>query len=314
MNNFNKIKVKNELKNYYHQILNKEPQDSDLNFWVEKMFLKDVKRVKLEEIKNHFEYCKSLKQNETKDNDYRQFPFKLQNDYAHNKFKEIKGFLNRQSAIIISSLSKIQNEIGVTGGIGEIGVHHGRLFMLLHLMLNKGERSFCVDVFEKQDLNIDSSGRGSYEKFNKNIQEYGNPELVDIFSNSSLNLLPNDIISKVGKVRILSIDGGHTPEVVDNDFHLGESVLAEGGIIILDDYFNPAWPGVSEGTNKYFLKNKTELIPFAYSSNKLFFTNNRQNSIQYSNYLKRAFLDTFSKNTKMFDCDVICLEGQKIKK
>ena len=308
MKSLDKIKVKNELKKSLHLIFNRAPQDLELTFWFRKIFLKGVE---LEEIKNHFEYCIPLKQNETKDDDCRQFPFKLQNDYAHNKFNEIKGWLNPQSAIIISSLSKIQNEIGVTGGVGEIGVHHGKLFILLHLMLNKGERSFCVDVFEKQYLNIDSSGNGSYEIFNKNIQKYGNPKLVDIFSDSSLNLSPNDIMSKVGKVRLLSIDGGHTPEVVVNDFKLGESILNKGGIIILDDYFNDEWPGVSEGTNEYFLKNKSELIPFAISPNKIFFTNNRQNSIQYSNYLKIAFLDKFFKNTKMFGYDVITLKEEQ---
>jgi len=157
-------------------------------------------------------------------------------------------------------------------------------------------------------LNVDLSGHGSYEILNKNIQKYGNHELVDIFSDSSLNLLSSDIISKTGKVRILSIDGGHTPEVVLNDFELGESLLVKGGVIILDDYFNAAWPGVSEGTNEYFLKNKSGLRPFAISPNKIFFTNDREISIQYFNFLKIAFLDKFLKTTKMFGYDVIVLQ------
>jgi len=308
MKNLDRNNIKNNLKNYFNLILKKEPQDSDLNFWLEKIFLKGIE---LSSIKKHFEYLISLKGVETNYNNKRQFSLKSQEEYAHNKFKEIQGWLNPESAVIISSLSKIQNEIGIMGSVGEIGVHHGKLFILLHLMLNKGERSFCVDVFERQDLNVDKSGHGSYEIFNKNIKKYGSSELVDIFSDSSLNLLSSDVISKSGKARILSIDGGHTPEVVVNDFQLGESMLVKGGIIILDDYFNAAWPGVSEGTNEYFLGKKSRLRPFAISPNKVFFTNDKEISIQYFNFFKTVFLDKFLKSTKMYGYDVIVLRGQQ---
>jgi len=146
MEKLDKNNTKNNLKNYFKLILKKEPQDINLDFWLQKIFLRGIE---LNDVKKHFEYSISLAQSETIHNDKRQFSLKSQEDYAKSKFNEVQGWLNPLSAIIISSLSKIQNEIEITGSVGEIGVHHGKLFILLHLMLNKGERSFCVDVFER---------------------------------------------------------------------------------------------------------------------------------------------------------------------
>ena len=300
-----KNNIKLQITQFYRDILQREPEDSDLDFWFKKVV---TKQIELSDISKHFEYLIQLKkEDETNHNSKRLFSLELQQNYAKNNFLEIKGWLAPDSAIIISSLSKIQNELGVRGSVGEIGVHHGKLFLLLHLMLNEGERSFAVDVFENQDLNLDKSGRGSYKIFTENLQKYGNPKLVDVFSNSSLNLSPDDIISKSGKVRILSIDGGHTPEVTLNDFKLGESILVKGGVIILDDYCNSAWPGVSEGTNEYFFNHKSKLRPFAISINKVFFTNDRKISTQYLDYFKLVHLEKIQKFTRMFNNDVIIL-------
>lgn len=303
-----KNNIQLQITQFYREILQRKPEDSDINFWLKKVI---SKQIELSDIPNHFEYLMQLKKkDETNHNSTRLFSLELQEDYAKNKFKEIKGWVVEESTIIISSLSKIQNELGMRGSVGEIGVQYGKLFLVLHLMLNEGERSFAVDVFENQDLNLDKSGHSDYEIFAKNLQKYGNPKLVDVFSDSSLNLSPDDIISKSGKARILSIDGGHTPEVVLNDFKLGESILENGGVIILDDYFNPEWPGVSQGTNEYFFNHKSKLRPFAYTMYKVFFTNDEKISNQYLDYFKIAHLDKIQKFTRMFNNDVIFLRSE----
>jgi hypothetical protein len=89
-----------------------------------------------------------------------QFTESLLKSYTKYGFKKVDGWLDPASAFIIYQLSKVQNELGISGGVGEIGVHHGKLFILLLLMLKKGERSFGVDIFDEQNLNIDSSGKG----------------------------------------------------------------------------------------------------------------------------------------------------------
>jgi hypothetical protein len=44
------------------------------------------------------------------------------------------------------------------------------------------------------------------------------------------------------------------------------------GVIILDDYFNEMWPGVSEGVHRYF-RELHGVLPFATGANKMLFCN-----------------------------------------
>jgi hypothetical protein len=47
--------------------------------------------------------------------------------------------------------------------------------------------------------------------------------------------------------------------------------LVDGGIVLADDVFNQAWPGVQEGTYR-FLSTHDRLVPFAIGFNKTLFT------------------------------------------
>jgi predicted O-methyltransferase YrrM len=50
---------------------------------------------------------------------------------------------------------------------------------------------------------------------------------------------------------------------------LAESLVAPGGLVILDDVFNHEWPGVVAGFASY-LKADAEFKPFAVSGNKTY--------------------------------------------
>jgi predicted O-methyltransferase YrrM len=72
--------------------------------------------------------------------------------------------------------------------------------------------------------------------------------------------------------RFISIDGGHTREVVFRDLETAYPMLQRGGIIALDDVFNHSTPGVVEGVTEFFLRRKPALAPFALCANKMFVT------------------------------------------
>ena len=55
------------------------------------------------------------------------------------------------------------------------------------------------------------------------------------------------------KVRLFSIDGGHTVEHTINDLRIAEACVTNGGIVFVDDYCNVNWPGVTEGLVRYML-------------------------------------------------------------
>jgi len=40
--------------------------------------------------------------------------------------------------------------------------------------------------------------------------------------------------------------------------------------VVLDDYYNPHWPGVHEGFVRYMMYGNCRLAPFLYHQNKLY--------------------------------------------
>lgn len=202
---------------------------------------------------------------------------------------KVEGWLDTYSAEFIATLSEIQCRAGYRGGVGEIGVHHGKLFILLLLTASDTEKAFVIDVFEQQYINTDHSGKGDRGMLLDNIRRWGGSDTqVHLISRSSLEVHPEDIVAACGKVRLISIDGGHTEQCALNDLCLAEAVLQDWGIAVVDDYFNQWWPGVSTGVAKYLENPDSKLRPFAISPNKVYLCT-PQNATFYRNEIQRHF-------------------------
>ena len=191
--------------------------------------------------------------------------------YASSDRKTIAGWLSRIDAEILRSILTAQNTSGLSGSVAEIGVHHGRSFILLCLGLVEGEKAYCVDIFDDQHLNRDGSGRGDRVVLEGNLRRFGiAPEQVRIDPRSSELVHPADLISQVGAIRLFSIDGGHWLDIVVNDLILAEDVLADYGVIALDDFHRAEWPDVSAGYFKWFTGRKRPIVPFAIGFKQLY--------------------------------------------
>lgn len=224
------------------------------------------------------------------------------NDYLKYGHK-VHGWLDQYSAVFISELSQFQRQNGISGAVGEIGVHMGRLFILLKLTAKDNEKCFALDVFGEQQLNIDNSGFGDRDTFLRNVRHWTGDADITTIQSSSLDVKPADIIEAVGQCRLVSIDGGHTEEIAYNDLQLIETVLTERGVVILDDFFNQSWPGVAAGAAKYLLNPLTKNRPFSISPNKVYLA-----APAYHEFYRSSFLPTqqkhFEKTVRMFGNDV----------
>ena len=161
---------------------------------------------------------------------------KIQN-YIEKGFRNIEGWYSQIALELISELNTIQISREIAGSLCEIGIHHGRSFILLSLLSQSNERCIGIDLFEEQDENIEKSGCGNKEIVLSNLELYEcQLNRIKFISKNSLNLTPEELldISKQ-KFRLFSLDGGHSTEIVQNDLQLAESVLQDGGIIIVDD-------------------------------------------------------------------------------
>jgi hypothetical protein len=226
-------------------------------------------------------------------------------DYARGGHKAVEGWLNPRSALMIAGLSLLQRERGFAGAVGEIGVHHGRLFILLALGAGPDESCFAIDVFERQELNLDEAGRGDREIFARNLRDHGlDPDKVHIVTASSLDVDGNRLRGEIGAVRLLSIDGGHGEECVRNDLGIADALLADHGVVILDDVFNANWPSVISGYARYLLDDPAT-IPFAISPNKVYACRPRFVTL-YRDFMRSSFSSFFRRSSRLFDFEVEC--------
>lgn len=213
--------------------------------------------------------------------------------YLRRDKKTVDGWLQRVDAEIIGSILSFQFTTGVSGGLAEIGVHHGKSFIALCMALQDNERALCIDVFDDQKKNLDSSGKGDFQMFSSNLDRFDiDSSRVCIHKGSSDEVNYEYIQEKIGQVRLFSIDGGHWKSIVLNDLRLAENTLSDEGVIALDDFFRADWPEVTSG---YFLwqeETESDIIPFAIGSNKLYLC--RKNFAQsYQSALRTDFLSHF---------------------
>jgi hypothetical protein len=183
----------------------------------------------------------------------------------------VTGWCNRHLAPLLAVLHSEQREAKVTAGALEIGVYHGKFFLLLNFFCNLDEQSYAVDLFSKQALNIDQSGIGcSLELFQRHLTAF------DIHKGANVTVLEADSTqpcfsrSIAHNFRLISIDGGHTAQHTVADLMLAQELMAPEAVVMVDDILNPHWLGVIEGVAS-FLAASPWLIPFAVAHNKMFF-------------------------------------------
>jgi len=234
----------------------------------------------------------------------RRFPPQALSRYLGGGHHRIQGWLYDADAQLIEAIGAIQSANGFSGSVGEIGVHHGRLFILLYLMLHDGENAFCVDVFENQQLNVDLSGAGNREIFISNVILFaaGAADISIITSDSQL-VSSTNITDEIGPVRLFSIDGAHTMQATHSDLGLAVDSLADSGVIIVDDCFNADWPGVSDGLHTFFSQRPRELAVFAIGYNKVFLCRPAMASLYKQGLYSRAH-PLFKKASEMLGCEV----------
>lgn len=190
--------------------------------------------------------------------------------YVRHGNHQVEGWLLEGAIELVRRLAAAQIEEEISGHIAEIGVHHGRLFILLALLARPEEVRVAIDLFEQQELNVDKSGRGDLAQFRENVNRHAGMEGVVIHGGDSTHLTSDDVIRIAGgPIRLFSIDGGHTADITLHDLETAEKALSRGGIIILDDCFNERWPDVSTGFHRFFASRR-QVIPFATGGNKTF--------------------------------------------
>lgn len=183
----------------------------------------------------------------------------------------VAGWLGDGAISITLAMNFWQRAHRLGGDVAEIGVHHGRFFIVLKNTCAADELAFAIDVFGDQHLNPDGSGRGDRAIFEANLAQHSDNKGVVTLQKDSLSLRAADLSHGGGlpNIRLFSVDGSHTSEHTLNDLRIASESLAPGGVVILDDYLNPAWPGVQEGFHKFMFENRSRFAVLGYGDNKM---------------------------------------------
>ena len=206
-----------------------------------------------------------------------------------DSFPSIQGFFTFDAALMFMAYNQLISVEGISGDVLEIGVHHGLSAIAVGALAGPKGRFVAVDLFEElQDHNRSRSGAGNREVFLRNMQMFfDNLDFLKVIAGSSAQLKAEELGSRFS---FCHIDGGHSPEETYQDLDLCSRILMPGGLVALDDYFNPSFPGVCEGAVKFHLEQREKLRPIAIGFNKVLFQ-----KLPAARDLNLAFASTFKR-------------------
>jgi hypothetical protein len=192
-------------------------------------------------------------------------------NYLRWRIYSINGYLKSLDARLIAALAGWQTANKIAGGLAEIGVHHGKLFFVLALSRQAGEKSVAIDLFEDDEMNASTRFAGRGRAFSTHAASLNVAlESAEVLKADSLTLTSDDILSRVGRVRMFSVDGGHLYRHVANDLPLVFSALAARGIIVVDDFCNSEWPDVTSATYDFVRSTAGKIVPAILTRKKLY--------------------------------------------
>jgi hypothetical protein len=190
-------------------------------------------------------------------------------DFINQKLPSVQGWLLDPAALLTCGLVRMQASAATAGGIFEIGVFAGKyLSLLYHLTESTGEPVVGLDTFQwYPQAEVEANF----------ARVFASPARLSLVASDSALMTPADVMARTqGKPRFISVDGAHTAPAVHHDLNLSEQILADGGVVAIDDFLNSRAIGVGEGVYRYFFDRGDQgLAPFAYCGNKLFASHRR---------------------------------------
>jgi hypothetical protein len=242
-------------------------------------------------------------------------PIEQARSYLTGAFAEVEGWCAPHLWQAIQPLHQAMAERGPLRPVAEIGVYHGKFLIGLALTAGAPANNFAIDVFDLQEFNLDGAGKGSLDKLKENLARSGLPEQQMTFYRVDSMSVGDHEIAEIrracgGGFSFFSVDGCHTVEHTINDVNIALRLTAHDGVIFVDDYNNPHWPGVQEGVAKMYLMSAPRFVPLLFCCNKLFLCN----ISFHERYLKRVksfveehFPETRIKMVKRYGYDTITM-------
>lgn len=237
------------------------------------------------------------------------------NEYLSKGIHTVKGWCVPH---LWQTLWPLYCEIG-DGPVAEIGVFEGKFFVGLCKTFGVGVNipAAAIDVFDMQQFNLDGAGVGKVDILRRNLDTHGvNQNAVSFIKADSLALTQRDsvsIVNEMGHFHFFSVDGCHEVIHTAHDIEFAMSVTANHGIIAVDDYTNPDWPGVQEAVSRMYLMRDFNFVPLAVTCNKLLlcsYSYHAARLLAIERYISANYPTTRIKRVKRFGFQTLTVQPQ----
>lgn len=158
---------------------------------------------------------------------------------------QYEGFLTMECAVLWDCLLGCQAKKEINGHMLEIGVYKGRSALLSALHINPKEEFVLID------------GTPFIHEAEKSLKSLLGKRGVWI-NQMSYQLTAGDLKKEKG-FRWIHIDGEHTGRAVTHDLEITEPLLSDFGMLVLDDFFNPMYPQLTEAVFAWLAANRYRL-------------------------------------------------------
>jgi hypothetical protein len=218
-------------------------------------------------------------------------------------FHRMRGWFSYDAALMFMAYNQLNRAAGISGDTLEIGVYQGLSAIAVAALRGEGRKLYAIDLFEELGANEAYGSGASYRKiFEENFRSvYGMLDFVQIVVGASGKLKPADFPHSFS---FCHVDGGHSPQETCDDLRFASAILVPGGLLALDDYFNPQHPGVCEGAINFMRRHEGLLRPVAIGYNKVLFQK-LPASLDLNAEFSKAFPHVPHSESRMWDRQAI---------
>jgi predicted O-methyltransferase YrrM len=176
--------------------------------------------------------------------------------YLAKDYETVVGMSSRFAAAVVTRLMAIQQSLGVSGSVVEIGAFEGRFLIALALALETDQVAVGIDLFEWPNQEV-------LDRFKANGRRCGLPKgrMLPLKADSGA-LTEARVRDAAGyrPIRLVHVDGEHSRAALARDLQLSKALIADGGLIVLDDMLHPGYPTLMV-TVQDFLESNPEIVP-----------------------------------------------------
>ena len=166
-----------------------------------------------------------------------------------------------------------QTDLGIVGGMLEIGVYKGKSAILSSMYFAREEPCFFLDLYDTPEAQTAVTAIRPQNNFFLKMRS------EDALTDPRLKEMR-------GRLRFVHIDGDHTGYSTRSDLDMAAALLEPKGVICVDDFFSFKYPQLTAAVYAFLFENPMAFKLFFAGANKGYICRSSQFA-EYDEYIRR---------------------------